>query len=76
MWWQLSASIEKVFHSLDADGNGFLDRDELKAGFASMVSIPLCGFLEPQTRSLPSCLGCPPWQTASDGVCYPGPVHG
>jgi Ca2+-binding EF-hand superfamily protein len=34
---QLSASIEKVFHSLDADGNGFLDRNELKAGFASMV---------------------------------------
>ena len=34
---QLSASIEKVFLSLDADGNGFLDRNELKAGFASMV---------------------------------------
>jgi hypothetical protein len=34
---QLSASIEKVFRCLDADGNGFLDRDELKAGFASMV---------------------------------------
>ena len=35
---QLSASIEKVFQCLDADGNGFLDRDELKAGFAAMVS--------------------------------------
>jgi hypothetical protein len=35
---QLSASIEKVFRCLDADGNGFLDRNELKAGFASMVS--------------------------------------
>jgi hypothetical protein len=37
---QLSASIEKVFLSLDADGNGFLDRNELKAGFASMVLMP------------------------------------
>jgi p-aminobenzoyl-glutamate transporter AbgT len=27
-----------VFRSIDADGNGFLDRDELKAGFAAMVS--------------------------------------
>ena len=35
---QFSASIEKVFCCLDADGNGFLDRNELKAGFASMVS--------------------------------------
>jgi Ca2+-binding EF-hand superfamily protein len=36
---QLAASTEKVFCSLDTDGNGFLDRDELKAGFASMVYI-------------------------------------
>jgi hypothetical protein len=35
---QFSASIEKVFCCLDSDGNGFLDRNELKAGFASMVS--------------------------------------
>jgi hypothetical protein len=34
---QLAASIEKVFCALDTDGNGFLDCDELKAGFASMV---------------------------------------
>jgi uncharacterized protein (UPF0261 family) len=34
---QLSTSIDMVFSSLDTDGNGFLDRDELKAGFASMV---------------------------------------
>ncbi len=37
MYAQLSASIDKVFRCLDADGNGFLDRDELKAGFAAMV---------------------------------------
>jgi Ca2+-binding EF-hand superfamily protein len=37
MYAQLSASIEKVFCCLDTDGNGFLDRDELKAGFAAMV---------------------------------------
>ena len=36
---QLSASIDKVFHCLDADGNGSLDRDELKAGFAAMVHL-------------------------------------
>ena len=35
---QLSASIDEVFHSLDADGNGSLDLEELKAGFAAMVS--------------------------------------
>jgi hypothetical protein len=34
---QLAVSIEKVFCTLDADGNGFLNSDELKAGFASMV---------------------------------------
>ncbi len=34
---QLAASIERVFRSLDADGNGVLDRDELRAGFAAMV---------------------------------------
>jgi hypothetical protein len=34
---QLAASIEKVFLTLDADGNGLLDIEELKAGFASMV---------------------------------------
>jgi hypothetical protein len=38
IWAQLSASIEEVFHSLDADGNGSLDLEELKAGFAAMVS--------------------------------------
>ena len=40
---QLSLSIEKVFSSLDTDGNGFLDCNELKAGFASMV----CTFSKP-----------------------------
>jgi hypothetical protein len=34
---QVSGSIAKVFRCLDADGNGFLDRDELMAGFAAMV---------------------------------------
>jgi hypothetical protein len=37
MFAQLAASIERVFRSLDADCNGFLDRDELRAGFAAMV---------------------------------------
>ena len=37
MYAQLAASIEKVFHCLDTDGNGLLDRNELKAGFAAMV---------------------------------------
>jgi hypothetical protein len=37
MWPQLSLSIDKVFCSIDTDGNGFIDCNELKAGFASMV---------------------------------------
>jgi hypothetical protein len=39
MYAQLAASIEKVFRCLDADGNGLLDRNELKAGFAAMVRL-------------------------------------
>jgi hypothetical protein len=34
---QLSESINLVFRGLDSDGNGFLDRDELRAGFLCMV---------------------------------------
>ena len=47
---QLSAQVGKAFAKVDLDGNGMLDRDEIKVAFAGLFGRRLAGLRIPGVR--------------------------